>query len=237
MKNAQVYGSPGIRVRMLGLAGIYWPYLLFLLLIGWMLGCIVPIEIPSPVAALVLLAIAFLSWFLSKSCSHRFSLFMKGARGEELVAQQLAFLPAGWGVVHSVPRSGIIYGGGDYDHVVVAPGAIYVIETKNWAGPVTIENGNVYVGGRPTSHSPIAQARQEAIDLAAFLQNVVPAGTPVAGIVCFASNGLAEDCVRVDDTVVCNLRVLCDVLRNGKYQPFDENHRSLIIDRLLSASR
>ena len=122
MKNAAVYGFPGIRVRLLGLAEIYWPFLVFLIASGWLIGCILPVRLAPVPAAVVLFLSALMAWAASKRCEQRFSRFLKGAHGEEMVAHELATLPEGWVVIHGVPRAGILSGGSDFDHVVIAPG-------------------------------------------------------------------------------------------------------------------
>ncbi len=234
MKNAAVYGFPGIRVRLLGLAEIYWPFLVFLIASGWLIGCILPVRLAPVPAAVVLFLSALMAWAASKRCEQRFSRFLKGAHGEEMVAHELATLPEGWVVIHGVPRAGILSGGSDFDHVVIAPGALYVIETKNWSGPVTVEGGNVFVRGIAATHSPVAQARREALDLAEMVRDLLPENFPVIGIVCFAGNGLVSDAAHVDSTTLCNLRALCTILRENQHPLLDANHRALIIDRLLS---
>ncbi|HEX8092263.1 nuclease-related domain-containing protein, partial [Jatrophihabitans sp.] len=64
-----------------------------------------------------------------------------GADGEELVAAQLQRLGPAWKTLHAVPVGDH---GSDIDHVIVGPGGVYTINTKNhpdasvWAGGNTV---------------------------------------------------------------------------------------------------
>ena len=162
-----------------------------------------------------MLALAGVAWAASDRCARRFGRFLKGAQGEEAIARELALLPGEWTVLHGIPRSGAeaLHGGGDFDHVVLGRRSVFVIETKNWAGPVRIEGATFVSGGVRISRSPVVQARQEARELERALRGVLPEGIPVLPVVCFAGNGLEADLVAVDDTPACNARALRDVLR------------------------
>ncbi|WP_246456547.1 NERD domain-containing protein [Nocardioides mesophilus] len=49
----------------------------------------------------------------------------------------------GWHVLHDR----LMPGGGNIDHLVVGPGGVVVVDSKNWSGAVTIERGTLRVGG------------------------------------------------------------------------------------------
>ena len=55
----------------------------------------------------------------------------RGALGEIAVGRILATLPADWTVFHALP---IGKKGADIDHVVIGPGGIFTINTKNHSG-------------------------------------------------------------------------------------------------------
>lgn len=236
MTYATVYGSPGARVRFLGLADIYWPFLAMIFLAGWFLQAALPVAIPrwASGAALALLAVA--AWFASDRCSRRFGNYLKGAYGEEIVARELAVLPAGWTIFHGVPRPGLdpVRGGADYDHVVLGPCGLVVVETKNWSGPLRIENGTVSVVGVRAVRSPVVQARREAAELARSLRGLLPEGLPVLGLVCFASDGLEGDGADIDGTPVCNVRVLRERLLALPAAPIDDELRARLVSNLLA---
>jgi hypothetical protein len=213
---AEVHGSPGARVRFLGYSTIYWPFLLALFLGGWFLQAALPAPVPRTAAGVALGLLVLAAWAASGPCARRFDRILKGARGEEEAARQLALLPAGWTVLHGVPRGGFdaMAGGGDFDHVAVGPRAVFVVETKNWRGPVRVERGAVTVAGLSIARSPVAQARREARDLARLLRGVLPDGTAVRGVVCFAGDSLEGGRADVDGTPLCNLSELRALLRS-----------------------
>jgi hypothetical protein len=67
----------------------------------------------------------------------------QGAQGEVQTAQELDKLRfAGWRPVHDRKL-----GGRNIDHVMVGPGGVFAIETKNWSGPISVRNGKVMQGG------------------------------------------------------------------------------------------
>ena len=231
---ASVYGSPGARVRFMGFFAIFWPFLVVVFLAGWLVANVFPGLVSPGVAAVLLVALAVAAWAAFASAAKRFESYMKGARGEELVARELAMLPAGWDVFHGVPRSGFDGSctGGDFDHVVVGPDTLFVIETKNWEGPVTLERGTMRVRGRTPNRSPVAQVRREAGELAALLKDAVPAGIVVTPVICFANNSFSGDEGRIDDVNVCNARMVRTIIMETAGGFIDENHRRLILDHL-----
>jgi hypothetical protein len=64
--------------------------------------------------------------------------FRIGADGEEATGEQLAALPGGWNVLHSVP---VGCHGSDIDHIVIGPGGVFTINTKHHP------NSSVWVAG------------------------------------------------------------------------------------------
>ncbi len=234
---AVVHGSPGARVRALGLAVTYWPFLLALFLAGWFFHAALPARIPPEWAAVALLLLVLFAWASLGRAARRYRRYLKGARGEEIVARELSLLPPDWTVFHGVARGGFegMCGGGDFDHVVLGPGALYVVETKNWAGPVRVDGASVSAAGVPASRSPVAQVRREANALRRRLRRQLPPDMPVRGVVCFASNGLERDRADVDGTPLCNVRDLRALLLAGKDPSVGPERRRLLVEALLSA--
>lgn len=231
---ASICGSPGARVRFMGFFCIFWPFLLVVFAAGWLLNSALPVSISPPVAGLLLLALVLVAWIAFSSAGRRFEAFLKGARGEEIVARELALLPSGWDVFHGVPRAGIegMAGGGDFDHIVVGPNSVFVIETKNWDGPVTVDRGVMRVRGKVPGRSPVAQARKEAMQLAGLIRDSLPEGMAVKPLVCFAGDAFADDEVQVDDVGVCNVRVLRNIILEADGEEIDDGHRRSIIEKL-----
>lgn len=236
MKFATVYGAPGIRVRLAGLAGIYWPLLLVLFVCGFLLHALLPVALSKMTALLLMAASILLLWIRLGALERRFSRYLKGARGEEIVARELSQLPEGWTVFHSLPRHSLdpVSGGHDFDHVVLGPGALFIVETKNWDGPVQIASGTLSVQGKPVSHSPVAQARREARDLVKALGATLPSEIPVISVICFASNGLQSDTAAIDSTPLCNVRALRNLLLSSPAIALSEERRTIIVSSLLA---
>ena len=68
------------------------------------------------------------------------TLWERGAEGEEATAEALAQLPGGsWTVFHDVKWPGRRYA--NVDHIVVGPPGVFVIDSKNWSGDVSITDG------------------------------------------------------------------------------------------------
>ena len=81
-----------------------------------------------------------------------------GADGEEKVARRLRKLPAGWHVLHSVPVGDK---GSDIDHVIVGPGGVFTVNTKNHSrSKVWVSQNSFLVNGHKTDH--LRNSRHEA---------------------------------------------------------------------------
>jgi len=82
-----------------------------------------------------------------------------GADGEEAVGSRLEKLHSdGWRVLHSVPVGAR---GSDIDHILIGPGGVYTINTKNHhTGKVSIAEHAVWVNGHKTAY--LRNSRHEA---------------------------------------------------------------------------
>lgn len=231
---ATIGGSPGARVRFMGFFCIFWPFLIVILIAGWLLHCTFPVAVAPPIAGLLLLVLATVAWISFTSAEKRFESFLKGARGEEMVARELSLLPLGWDVFHGIPRSGIeaLAGGNDFDHIVIGPDTMFVIETKHWDGPVTLERGTLRVRGHVPRRSPVAQVRREAMELAEILKDAMPEGIVVTPVICFAGDGFVPEEGRIDDVSICNARMIRNIILETSGGEIDERHRRLIIECL-----
>lgn len=82
-----------------------------------------------------------------------------GADGEQEVARRLARLGDSWRVIHSVVLND---SGTDIDHVVIGPGGVYTLNTKNHLGcTVTLYDRMILVNGQKTNH--LSKSRAEGI--------------------------------------------------------------------------
>jgi nuclease-like protein len=130
----------------------------------------------------------------------------KGVPGEEVAAHALAQLPAEeWHVFHDLhwpgrPRVTI-------DHVAVGPQGVFVIDTREWAGEVTVTEGILRHGGRRRT-KVVDQVTSAAASLAGLLP-LLQADT-VRPVLCF----VAPDPVFgwAGDTMVCSTENLLRML-------------------------
>ncbi len=107
-----------------------------------------------------------------------------GAAGEERVADALLGLEQlGWVIMHDVawpgrPRANL-------DHVLIGPGGVLIVDTKNWSGTVTVDTtrGLRCNGYRKAKEVTALEAARQAV------LPLVPSLDPdvVAGIICLAA--------------------------------------------------
>jgi hypothetical protein len=98
----------------------------------------------------------------------------RGAQGELFVGALLAQLPPEWAVFHGLP---VGMNGWDIDHVVVGPGGVVTINTKQHRGsPVRVVGETVLVGDRSVPYLEHAAFEGRRIDtlLRAYLGFTVP---------------------------------------------------------------
>jgi hypothetical protein len=82
----------------------------------------------------------------------------RGALGEATVGRLLEKLPEGWTVLHAVP---VGKGDSDIDQVVIGPGGVFTINTKNHAGQkVWVAGRTLLVSGHPVRRSQAADRRR-----------------------------------------------------------------------------
>jgi hypothetical protein len=233
---ASVFGSAGTRVRMAGLLQALWPLLIAVALTGYLLRAAIPVPtIGSTLAGTLFLALAIAVAATANHSRTRIQAFVKGARGEELVARSLALLPESFTVFHGIAahsRSLIPQGGADLDHVVVGPAEIFVIETKNWSGTITIENGDLVCDGEPPSRPPLDQVKDAATTLRTRLRSVLEAEIEITPILCFASGRLPAGQQGAAGVLVCNIEQLPSIIQNSGETPLSEQTRQAVIQAL-----
>jgi len=215
-KHARGYGSPGDRPKLAGLMRSIWPLLIAVGLTGYLLRAVFPVpELSRTMAGVLLLLLAVGLSAAANAGREQLTSFLKGARGEERVARELGFLPAEFTVFHGLPLKGggRMLSGDDLDHVILGPSGVFVIETKNWAGSVTIEKGAIICDGRVPDRPPLEQVKGAASDLDTMIREAGVNGISVTPLLCFVPDSLTGgDSQGVSGVVVCNLRSLTKVL-------------------------
>lgn len=105
--------------------------------------------------------------------------FRAGSDGEEQVAYQLAKLPTGWHVFHSLPAGSHA---SDIDHVVVGGGGVFIMNTKHHPGATIWVDGDTFmVNG--TKHPYVRDARHEAVRSTRALTELAGFAVPAVAVV------------------------------------------------------
>ncbi len=118
------------------------------------------------VSLLSLLAIAGL--IISEYGWSKRRIWSKGAKGEKIVAQKLKKLPKKYTAIRDVKIPNY---GGDFDHVVVGPTGVYIVETKNYK-PTYIPDEDCWyhTSGRVSELNPANQVKLQVSKLNIFLE-------------------------------------------------------------------
>ncbi len=100
----------------------------------------------------------------------KYRIYSGGLEGEKQVSSLLSgSLSDDYYLINDLYLSG---GGGDIDHVVLAPSGIYVLETKNWNGTITCHGDEWQrVGKRNFSSSPSRQVKRNAARIKHIIDN------------------------------------------------------------------
>jgi hypothetical protein len=129
----------------------------------------------------------------------------RGSLGEQATGAVLASLPEGWFALHDVrwpgrPRANI-------DHVVIGPGGIFVIDTKNWTGRITVSNDVLRQNGRLREQT-VASAAEAGLAVASLAG---PHLAHVHPVLCFVDQPQLGGWSR--DVMVCSTGNLLDMLQ------------------------
>lgn len=207
---ATMKGVPGDAARRRGLRRVLVPVACFGVVFGFGVGLAVGGVGALPwwvgVAVLALAFAGFLAY-----CRRQPTLvygYFKGARGEEMVAGELAHLPASWTILNGV----LLPDGRDVDHVAIGPQGIFVIETKHWSGEVSVAGAQILANGRPLERSPVEQVRR-AVNAVARAAEVRP--DALHGVLCFAGPQFADAPTHADEVFVCSYLDLVSAISLG----------------------
>jgi len=132
---------------------------------------------------------------------------LQGAEGEEIVARFLDSLPPPWETAHDILLSKF-----NIDHLVFGPSGIFVVETKNPRGVLTIQNGRLLLDGKPLRRDPVKQAKRNAVSVAKELEKVLGKRIFVRAVVCFALARLEKPQI-LDGVLIVNALHLKEVFR------------------------
>ena len=136
--------------------------------------------------------------------NRRAELFEQGAEGEAATAKVLASLPPGWAALHDVRWPGRRLA--NVDHVIVGPGGVFVIDSKNWTGRIIVDGGRLRQNGY-SREKTVAAAADAALAIAELISPYADYVHPVLCIV--GQDRLTGWCREV---MVCSTTNLVDML-------------------------
>lgn len=193
---AKIHGVAGEWARVKGTVLGLWPAFLGFFSVGFSIATILfySLQIGGLLLALSLIGFGFA---LMKGLRH-VERFFKGARGEERVAWILRSLPDRYHVFND-----FLAGSTHVDHVVVGPAGVFAVETKNWRGAVTIEEGHVLLDGQLPDRDPLAQVLRESALVKSALAKSGWTGE-VTPVLTFASDSFRAHVAEVRNAVVIN---------------------------------
>jgi len=195
------HGNPGEWAKVKGTVMSLWPLFLCFAALGAFGASVVFGKFPFVFASLFTCVVAVTA-FLWRRGVRRVESFFKGARGEEHVAGLLAALPDEWHVFHDFEA-----GGHHVDHVVAGPAGVFSVETKNWRGRVTVEEGEMIVDGHLADRAPLVQTVRQADAVKAKLKASGWNGD-VTPVLCLASDTFAEGVRETGRVAVLNASAL-----------------------------
>ncbi len=228
---ARVYGSPGEAPRVLGLLRAFWPLLVICLVTGYLLRAWFPkpylsVSTVGVLFFLVAVATALLLAWGDRRLGH----FLKGAKGEEWVAHELAFLSSDYTVFNGLRLRG---GKQNFDHIIVAPAGVFVVETKNWRGAVGFKDGKLVLpDGKEPSRPPLKQVKAATAELVSYIDDAGCGDLPVYSVLCFLGTELPEELMNVNGVVVCKGEKLADVLQETFDEPMAASMRDKVVGEL-----
>lgn len=192
----KIHGHPGGHARASGILRAALPLCAVLLLAGYSIGALLPwTEVGLGGKCAIIATAALLIFIFAAITGRRIDSFFKGASGEVEVAYALARLPDDYEVFHGVDLSKS-HGGlktHDFDHVVLAPSGIFVVETKNWTGTLTFKDSKIQIDGISPARPPVAQVLGEAEALSKWLSEKLNDTVPVYPVLCFVGDTLPDD--------------------------------------------
>lgn len=189
----KIFGQPGGRARSIGLLRAAFPLCAVFMLCGFTAGALIPWPASSlPVKCLTVILAAIIVLISTLITVKRIDSFLKGANGEVAVAYMLARLPDGYSIYHGVDISENhdTFKTNDFDHVILTPSGVAIVETKNWKGELAFKDGKICIDDIVPERQPIPQVLNEAHDLALWLEAKIGESVEVIPYLCFAGTSL-----------------------------------------------
>ena len=131
-------------------------------------------------------------------------LYERGAEGEARTAAVLAAMPPEWVAIHDVRWPGRRFA--NIDHIVLGPGGIFVVDSKNWAGHVVVERSTLRQNGR-SREQVVAGCADSALAISELLG---PYAAYVAPVLCLVREERVSGWVR--DVMICSTLTLPEML-------------------------
>lgn len=156
-------------------------------------------------AALVVAAFLGLQFW---GTSQHIASYGKGAEGERRTGKSLGKLE-GYTVLHDrkIPGSRA-----NIDHVVLGPGGVFVVETKNYSGKVTVKGDDLLVSGRRRT-AAVEQTWREAVAVQGVLsQELARLARDVTPVLCIHGAELPWSRTIVQGVRICNGRELKNLI-------------------------
>jgi len=148
----------------------------------------------------------------------------RGGEGERAVAKVLARLGPAWHILHSIQVS---ESGTDVDHLVIGPGGVFSINTKNHLGKkVWVAGGTFMVNGQRQTY--VAASRSEAKKASRLLTTAYGSPVSVIGVIAILADSLVVK-EQPRDAYVIGRRRLADWLR-AQPRRLDESESQAIFD-------
>jgi hypothetical protein len=133
------------------------------------------------------------------------AMYEQGAEGESATAGVLVGLQPEWIALHDYRWPGRRLA--NIDHIVVGPGGIFVVDSKNWSGDLRIDGQTLRQNGRSREKN-VAGVADAAL---AVLELVAAHAHLVRGVLCFVGDRPLSGWVR--DVMVCSTANLAEMLR------------------------
>ena len=205
---AKIHGVAGEWARVQGTVTGLWPLFIGVFLLGFSFALAVFVSFGWG-AIFVVLSMIEICLTLAYGL-RRVERYFKGARGEERVAGILRRLPSDYHVFNDY-----VVGRCHVDHVVVGPPGVFAVETKNWTGKVTVEEGRILIDGILPSRPPLAQVVREAELVRTSLAAKGWTGT-VTPVLAFSSDNFLAHIAEVGSAVIVNANELEERFNSGR---------------------
>ena len=107
----------------------------------------------------------------------------------------------------------------NFDHILLGPSGIFVVETKNWSGHVVFSEGRVRVDEKEVKRSPLQQVKEKQLSWMPSGAGAYYSAHTVGPL--FSGSTLEEPITNVNGVIVCDGVSLTDVLTGELNEPAD----------------